>query len=817
MSAMSPGWRLAARLARREVRRRPWRNALVVALVAVPVGAMLVMIGTLRVGELTAHERWTFNYGAADGVSFADRPPGGLPAGSRVLTYRTTTGSLATPAGAGCSCTLTDVPLYDAVTTGAARLTSGRYPRQPGELMLSSSAAKELDLRVGDAVDVDAPIVRSGRVVGIGRVRATWREPTVVLAPGSLTSGSITHLVDLPAGLTARELREVFTSEDGPSPSPSPSIALDVPRYDFTSENNNGDVRWTLLGGAAWLTVVGIVIVAAFAVSARRQLVTLGQLAANGAEPATLRRVLFLQGTIAGVAGSAVGLGLGTLVLNVGRRWFVRLTLQDLAGWHVRWTDVLPIAGLGVLAATVAALIPARKVPRIPVLMALAGRRPEGQVSRRAVAGGLAASCAGLGLMALGAYLGRGGANPGLWGWAGAVGVVLLFVGVCAAAPVVTAVLDLLAVRLRGPWRLAARTLSRQRTRTSAVVAAIAVTSAAAVAAAALLVGLKEERRSEQVAAYDQVVRLMADHPPSPEIVARVAQVLPDATSFRLSDAVTPGGIGLASAHDGDQVRHLVVADEQFAEAFGLSDDTRRLLDDSGVLVLGVQGGPTVVRMLGQSDETLVELDAVEVGPHRAAELWGVGGIFITPAKLRSSGLHAVPGDVVLRNPEPFTGAQLDRLDGLRGPALPSVTLLYTRPVWYLEDGVMEGAAAGVALLLALFVVGAMLGLSGAESRDERHLLAAVGAAPRTLRRASARKAVLLTLLGGLLAVPVGYLPVVVLTRADGATGMPLVFPWRAVALLVVGVPLVVGLLTRFGSGLGRRWRPLEVAGLSAD
>jgi hypothetical protein len=69
-----------------------------------------------------------------------------------------------------------------------------------------------------------------------------------------------------------------------------------------------------VIGGLA-LLVTGIVIAAAFAAGNRRQLVTLGQLTANGAGPTVLRRVLFLQGTLAGLVGVAAGLGLGALGL----------------------------------------------------------------------------------------------------------------------------------------------------------------------------------------------------------------------------------------------------------------------------------------------------------------------------------------------------------------------------------------------------------------------------------------------------------------------------------------------------------------------
>jgi len=101
-----------------------------------------------------------------------------------------------------------------------------------------------------------------------------------------------------------------------------------------------------------------------------------------------------------------------------------------------------------------------------------------------------------------------------------------------------------------------------------------------------------------------------------------------------------------------------------------------------------------------------------------------------------------------------------------------------------------------MALLFALFVVAVGLALAAAETRDERDVLAALGAAPRTVRRANGCKAFLLTLLGGAVAVPVGLLPVAVSSRLAEDDTLSLVVPWRTIALLVVAVPLLAAAVT---------------------
>src|SRR5690606_17242125 len=99
----------------------------------------------------------------------------------------------------------------------------------------------------------------------------------------------------------------------------------------------------------------------------------------------------------------------------------------------------------------------------------------------------------------------------------------------------------------------------------------------------------------------------------------------------------------------------------------------------------------------------------------------------------------------------------------------------------------LELALTGLALVFCLFVVGTSLALAAAESKDERDVLTVAGAPPQLLARMAGARAWLLAGIGGLMAVPVGFLPVIVFTAAiseDRSTPYPLVFPVRTVALL---------------------------------
>jgi putative ABC transport system permease protein len=59
---------LAARLARREVVRRPWRTLLVALLIALPVAGMTAAVVLFRTDSLTPQQEWRLHYGNTDAL-----------------------------------------------------------------------------------------------------------------------------------------------------------------------------------------------------------------------------------------------------------------------------------------------------------------------------------------------------------------------------------------------------------------------------------------------------------------------------------------------------------------------------------------------------------------------------------------------------------------------------------------------------------------------------------------------------------------------------------------------------------------------------
>jgi putative ABC transport system permease protein len=436
------------------------------------------------------------------------------------------------------------------------------------------------------------------------------------------------------------------------------------------------------------------------------------------------------------------------------------------------------------------------------------------------------------------------------------------------------------AAGLRGPWRLAARSLFRQRTRTSAMVAAICAISAVAVAGAA--VGLASERTDRREHALDalprDLVRVEArqyyddriEVEPPAGVLDRAAEqaaaVLPGAEAYTISDAVAPGPrskpviratgvVPAGSAGDEGPVaigllpERATIADDQFRDAYGLDAAVRHQLDEVGAVWFGPVPGRATLEATSypvplpapDPNGTLraevlpgdtVSFPAAIVEPEHGHGYGTDGELLLTPQKADELGWTSLATEVVLRTPEPLTGAQRHAIDDLglaaeaaredaaadaaadpAGAPLTSdlfVRLGYQGPRLGVGPGIIETVPSAVALAFALLVLAIGLALAAVETRDERDVLAALGAAPRTLRRTNGTKAFLLTLLGGAIALPVGLLPVAVSRQLGGDSTV--IVPWTTIALLLVAVPVVAALVTSTATRAALRFRPIQVS-----
>jgi putative ABC transport system permease protein len=504
VSAWLVRWRLALRIARRDALRHRARTLLVLAMVGIPVMAVVGADTFFRTAEISPAEEAAIVLGAADatlvgeareqiyadpetgalwnlGAPAADPPwtaeeiAGVLPEASRVVetsegrvSYRTDAGRAAVTALARNSA--------DPMLDGTLTLDTGRFPREYGEVAISLPVA-DRGYVVGDTLELTADEVPA-RVVGIVESRPGRSEPFLVLDSsdaGLLTSPLRRFLVTVPGGLdwpavqalNARGLVAVSREVVADPPSPAEWLPPEEPADLFASDPA-GEAVLALVVASVVLEIV-LLAGPAFAVGVRRQRRDLALIGAAGGSPADLRRVVLASGVILGGGAAVLGAGLGVVLAGVASPIVEPWTGRTLGPFEVPLLDVAVTAAVGLVAGLGAAWFPARQAARTDVVDTLAGRRGQVRTSWRSPVLGFVLAAAGMVLVVLGAQ----GAEIGV-----AAGAVLLIVGLVTASPWLVGLLAPLGRRLPVAGRLAVRDATRNRSRTAPAVAAVMATVA---------------------------------------------------------------------------------------------------------------------------------------------------------------------------------------------------------------------------------------------------------------------------------------------------------------------------------------------------
>jgi putative ABC transport system permease protein len=860
------GWRPLLRIARRDALRHKGRSLLIVAMVAVPVAAMSASLTLGRSVERTPEQSVSDTMGQADleviarGVSAGDWQAV-LPAGSRTISVQDDYGDVALVSGDELfEPSLFVADLADPLVAGMAELVSGRAARGPGEVVVSPSLAEDLGVGLGERLDLARPD-RSVTVVGTAVRPFAVNLSSLFVPPGwtgksagpALGGHSIRWLVDVgaadPAGVGGA-LEERFLS---PFPSSAPGATVMVPETGFevaedadyveastrtrllevSSEAPSTDeVSVTYVAGVLALVWTGGVAAAAFAVGARRRLREVGLVAATGGAPRHLRRMLVADGLVLGLAGGLGGVVLGLVVAAVARPHLDRLVGYAVDDLRIPLALLVGAAAAGCVAAVLAALAPARSASRVPVLAALAGRRPARARTRSWLAVGVVSLVVGIVL----AWQGGGNGSEA----AVNAGVLLVVVGVAAT----TAPLLVLVAHVAGAapltLRLAARDAGRARSRTGPATVAAMLGLAGAVGGSAMFQSYEAQAQREHVAFLreDQLsVRFTEARPAEAEVDAVLAAAVgavPGGEGALLS-AVTLGADG-PEVFSGPEVPHLGAGVDLGAGGVANGPQPGSLLAVGDVAALDVMGASEAVEAFeagrivalngGTVDDggtvTLRTIDEGELQEQstipafevEGQPLFGLPNYLMSAATAESLGLTTQPSSVVLRAPEPVTDADVRRVNLAVLDAVPSVPVFTARESPQGAGALVVPVMLGAGALVALFVVALVTALSREELRPHLATLAAAGAAPRTRRRLAAAQSGLLAGLAAVLAVPAGLIPAVTLLRARSAdvevsgsafvtslSSPPVVVPWLAIAALVVGVTLMSaaggGLFTR--------------------
>jgi len=846
------GWRVAARLARREVRRRWGRTLLVMVLVAIPVFGMTAITTLVRTAHKSPARVFANQFGNANLVAIgnAPTPTGGWPAGTQIVHGREVSDiGLLAPNGVARLANVTDFDLNNPVTNGSVLLRAGRFPTTAGEALVSPKIARAFHVGIGDELRLADP-AWTEHIVGIGVLATNWNDGLLAVRGNELSASRFQSPLDQVQQFTLVRLpghpSRATLQHYGPD-----YFNVDTP----TGGNTTQAVNWTLVAGMIALAISGVVISGAFAVGARRQLVTLGQLSANGAGERLLKRMLSLQGAWSGVLGTGVGLLSGVVTLSLLHGHFNNWIHRDIGPFVWSARDLVAIAITGVLAATIAAYFPARSAARVPVLSALAGRRPLGAVPRSMVPIGAALFGGGVLVLALVAAASRNSGGNGLAA-AAVLGGLLVLAGACCVAPVVVASLAHVGRHLRGAGRVAVRSIVRSRARSAAVVMALAAINGGAIAIGTAFASRTKPAGIEAPQMPDNalvLVRHTTDSsgdapqflPIDPAAERILKTILPNATwndrravagTVNTTSDTGPGG-ALASGSKraifvGPVAQSIVVADPAVLTLIGLSSSDVTTLNRTGAMVLPQPGShnnlPSTVT-IGEG-ATATTIPAARPAHHIRASA-GVDAL-ITAAEAQRLHAPILSAGAIVTNPSAFNESQRASIDALTPTIMfgsigapnvaPSVIteLLWSGPrSTGISPDTVRQIILAIVVVIALIVLAMSLALSAAETRDERDVLVSLGAPPRTMRGVAAWKAATLSFTGAAIAIPTGFIPVAVAFHAAVQRGdtAHLVFPWSTAFVLLFVAPLIAALVAGIGSAIAQRIRPTQMSTFATD
>ena len=836
------GWRVPLRLARRDVRRRPGRTLLVALLVALPVTSLVLIDVSYRTTQAKRNESIPRQFGTADAIASvaadaaecsdcASRADieAALPEGTRQLWSTQAGIPLRTPEQmVGLDVIVANTDPSDPLNRGVYSLAEGRWPAADNEVAMDRKLANYLGVALGDDFSL-AYQTRTFRLVGLTG-RDSWRL-VHLFAPGfdfSVVRPSRVSYVgafDLPtsfdaaAALGAGSMGNFGYGELLVRPGSNGTPLYGVAKQ--AAVDQSVVLGW--LGGVLAMSVLGVVIAAAFAISGRRQLITVGQLSASGAGQRTLTRTFGLYGAVTAVVGVAGGL-VSAVVLRVGwPQWF--RSSQDPV---VLWLDILVISATAIGVATAAALAPTRSLTRVSVLSALAGRRPVGAVPRWLSRVGAALFAGGLAVALIATRSGAegGGREAGMLV---ALGVLAAVLGTCALAPVIVDHFGALASRRGGSMRLAARSVTRHRPRAAAVLASLLVVGMASAGGAAVAEQRIQENDAESAYNWSPRSDLVWAQSFSPSVLGDL--VVPPQPLFdpAVQQADAESAIGpvvwtpAAMAYQPVAVDPLVagqlalVATDQVLDLLGVSEESRQ--------AIAAAGGPVLLNRWDFSEPGISSLYVPEL---QFQPWWPV----ISPSASEAEGWVVVPQVVMFgvtaRALTVDDADSLSLLSSANSEAVAYLGLDESQPftqwsfsnversntVRSVTSGEVRLTLVGVTLLLVMLLVSIGMALWAVESRDDRDVLVAVGASPSTMARIAGWRAGGLTFVAMVIAVPMGIGVAWAVARAAHGS---IAVPWLLAALLVGAVPAVIGVGAVACSALAQRVRPVRMSTLTCD
>ncbi|MFE2197496.1 ABC transporter permease [Streptomyces amritsarensis] len=663
------------------------------------------------------------------------------------------------------------------------KITSGRAPRGPTEVMVDADTAKKHKLGLGDEL-------RTIAVTGDIRAKITGIATFTVTNPGAAvvyfdtataqqallgSPDSFTHVnVTAEGGVSDEQLKANIASALG-------ADAYKLQTAKEAADANRKDVgafldvmKYVMLGFAGIAFLVGIFLIFnTFSMLVAQRTREIGLMRAIGADSGqVLKSVVveaFLLGVVGSVLGVAAGVGLAVGLMALMGQMGMHLSTDDLT---VAWTT--PVVGivLGVVVTVISAFVPARRAGKVSPMAALreSGTPGDKKAGRVRAALGLVLTAVGGGALYLAAAAETAAAGSL---WLG-LGVVLTLVGFIVIGPLLAAgvvrVLSSVVLRPFGSvGRLAERNALRNPRRTGATAAALmiglALVACLSVVGSSMVASATEEL--DKSVGADYIVASEAGQPvlPQAEQALRATAGLDHVTAYRQVgvELTAPDGtteeteLGATDPTYAEDIRRKMTAGEHAAAYGAGSMSVGSLYAAQHDIKLGDEmtvaftGGRTVKLKVaaitsdeGNLDKGMKYISTETARANVPADRMPLPFMLLATAKDGQSdaaaykSVKAALGEYpqyVVRNQADYKQALKDQVGQL-------LNMVY--------------GLLGLAIIVAVLGVVNTLALSVVERTREIGLMRAIGLSRRQLRRMIRLESVVIALFGALLGLGLG-------------------------------------------------------------
>ena len=661
-------------------------------------------------------------------------------------------------------------------------LVQGHYPSGAGQVAVTIGLAQNLQVRIGSVLSLPG---HHQRVTGIVENPTDLKDQFALVPPSAAgPAQGVTVLLDAsPAAFGA------FSAAFGGQLV-----------WQARGASTQGAVAAGTLGAVTVLMVlVSLVAAAAFAVIAARRQRQLGMLAAIGATPKQLRMVMVAGGALVGIIAAVTGAVTGLAA------WFATAPHMEAFAGHridrfaVPWDLVALSMLLAILTAAGAAWWPARAASRVPVVNALSARPLQPRPAHRTAIVAvllivLSLACLALANQASGPLI--------------ILGALAMALGISFISPLSIRVLTAAGRRAPVAARLALRDLARYQARSAAALAAISLALGIAVAIMISLAAATNAANAGNLP--DNQMQIWIGQPGDNQLVPirtpaelsalaaavhRIAGSLGGAAVIPLDMPVNPA----SKPQPGGQqpVVSLNAPVDQAAGRNGAYHSVALYVATPAVLrLLGINpatiGPATNILTVQAGQDVLTTIttitDATNVQRIHVPDYGSEPTSLITMNGLRHEHWTQIQSGWMIQSARPLQAAQIA---AARDVAAKSGLIIESRNT-QASLATIRTVATAAGALIALGVLAIAVGLIRAEAAGDVRTLTAIGATSTTRRALTATTAGTLALLGALLGTAAAYLALAAGHRSDISVLSRV--PVLDLTITVAGVPAAAAL-----------------------